>query len=327
MGEFCLHFRKSTMEEATTILDCLPLVIQHEMHLDPPCFLTDLFIKNCRGNYYNPLTRTGMTAVAACLEDEIKIVPNPKKRIPTAIQSASAEELEHIFKRKENKMFSFPIDSDLASLAESLASYQLPDKGLPRNMPKISDLQKLLQTHHLSPNKDEEVSVLSDSSSLSFDSKTSRNRFEIERRADQMANKKVNDSIYQLKIKQGLNLLKTGVLTPALAETMELPYDDIMKIHSDNKNDQLETHKIPQKDNTDSLEVTKDDHPPSNTNSDTDNKVQVQGIELTLINDDPLNQVLPDSDMSEGGESAETQIRGSPNKQLAPGGHNAGSRK
>lgn len=41
------------MEEATTILDCLPLVIQHEMHLDPPCFLTDSFIKNCRGNYYS----------------------------------------------------------------------------------------------------------------------------------------------------------------------------------------------------------------------------------------------------------------------------------
>jgi hypothetical protein len=144
------------------------------MHIDPPCFLTDQFIKNCRGNYYNPLTRTGVTAVAACLEEETPALFNPKRRIPEAIRSASARDIEHIFKRKENRMFSFPIDSDLASLAESLSSHKLPDKGLPRNMPKIADLQKLLQTHHLSMHKDEEVSVLSDSSSLSFDSKTSK---------------------------------------------------------------------------------------------------------------------------------------------------------
>jgi hypothetical protein len=81
-GRVLFTFSEATMDEATTVLDCLPLVIQHEMHLDPPCFLSDLFIKRCRGCYYNPLSRTGVTAVAACLEDEVKLEINPKNRIP-----------------------------------------------------------------------------------------------------------------------------------------------------------------------------------------------------------------------------------------------------
>lgn len=51
-GRVLFTFSEATMDEATTVLDCLPLVIQHEMHLDPPCFLSDLFIKRCRGCYY-----------------------------------------------------------------------------------------------------------------------------------------------------------------------------------------------------------------------------------------------------------------------------------
>jgi hypothetical protein len=128
------------------------------MHLDPPCFLSASLIKQCQGSYYNPLTQTGVTAVAACLEEAITTPTNPKHRIPEAICNASAQEIEHIFKRKENRMFSFPLDSDLASLAESLSSYKLPDKGFPRQQPKISDLQMLLQTHHLTSQADEEVS-------------------------------------------------------------------------------------------------------------------------------------------------------------------------
>lgn len=230
-------------------------------------------------------TRTGLTAIATCLEDEIPAKFNPKVRIPEAICSASAKEIEHIFKRKENKMIFFPTDSDLASLAESLASYEPPSKGLPRNAPKISNLQKLLQTHHLSLHKDEEISLLSDTSGLSFDSKTSRNRYEIERRADQMTNKKVNDSIHQLKITQGINLVKAGVLTKELATTMELPYDDIvMRICLDTNNTTPESNNeaspvaqgIEEAMRTDELQHT--------------NKI-------ISIDEDPLHQSLPDSDM------------------------------
>jgi hypothetical protein len=48
---------------------------------------------------------------------------------------------------------------------------------------------------------------------------------------------------------------------------------------------------------------------------------------IISIDEDPLHQSFPDSDMSEGGESTETQKRGSPSKQTAPGGQNAGTRK
>jgi hypothetical protein len=84
-GRVLFTFSQATMEEATTILECLPLMIQHEMHLDPSCFLTLNFMKLCQGNYYNPLSRTGVTAVAACLTDEVKMNNNPKHRIPHAI--------------------------------------------------------------------------------------------------------------------------------------------------------------------------------------------------------------------------------------------------
>jgi hypothetical protein len=44
-GHIHFTFLKATMKEATTVLDCLPLVIQHEMHLDPSCFLRLHFMK------------------------------------------------------------------------------------------------------------------------------------------------------------------------------------------------------------------------------------------------------------------------------------------
>ena len=219
------------MEEATTILECLPLMIQHEMHLDPSCFLTLNFMKLSQGNYYNRLSRTGVTAVAACLTEEVKVNTNPKHRIPNAIRTATAQEMENIFKRTENKMFSFQDDSDLASIANSIASHKLPEVLLPRTVEQVTNLQTLLETHHLQTEKDEEMSALSDSSNLSFDSKASKNRYEIERRADQMANKKVDESMYQMKVKQGLTLLQTGILTPELAGQLELPYEAILSAY------------------------------------------------------------------------------------------------
>lgn len=50
-GRVLFTFSEATMDEATTILDCLSLVIQHEMHLDLPCFLSDHLIKQCQGSY------------------------------------------------------------------------------------------------------------------------------------------------------------------------------------------------------------------------------------------------------------------------------------
>lgn len=365
-GRVLFTFSENTMDEATTILDCLPLVIQHEMHIDPPCFLTDDFIKGCLGNYYNPLTRTGITAVAACLEDEVHPTTNPKHRIPEALRAASAKEIEQIFKRTENKLFSFSDDADLASLAESMASHKLPEKGLPRGMPKITDLQQLLETHHLATTKNEEVSVLSESSGLSFDSKTSKNRFEIERRADQMAIKKVDESIYNFKIKQGLTLAQSGILTQTLAVSMELPYDDIMRIIADER---IPTSSIPDVCPNSGIPNTSDPHvgdsklmatmPLQTVYIDIDNKEKNDQIftgdskldhniehdldddmdnpfvegdhvdeEMLQGADDPLAVELPDSDMSDDGDnSAVTQLHGSPNKPLASGSHDVGKPK
>jgi hypothetical protein len=225
-------------------------------------------------------------------------------------------------------MFSFPLDSDLASLAESLASHKLPEKGLPRQQPQISDLQKLLQSHHLAAKGDDEISMLSDSSGLSFDSKTSRNRFEIERRANQMATKKVLDSMYQMKVQQGIKLLQAGALSEELATMMELPYKDILQQYDKMKEStreasesNTETIAQEQPDNTSQLE---NDHLSS---QDDINDATLTNGETINIDDDPLQHELPDSDISDDDHSADTQVRGSPNKQLAPGSHNAGPLK
>lgn len=311
-GRVLFTFSKATMEEATTVLECLPMVIQHEMHLDPSCFLSFNFMKMCQGNYYNPLTRTGVTAVAACLEDEVKINKNIKHRIPQAIRKASAKEIEHLFKRKENKMFSFNDDSDLASIANSIASYKLPENNHQKHITQISNLQTLLQTHHLQDNKDEVISALSESSNLSFDSKASKNRYEIERRADQMAMKKVDSSVHQLKIKQGLTLMQSGSLTLEMARALELPYNEIVALHSSKcfSDTQPENHNFS---TTDFKKGVNMEVVPQ-----MEQQVTIDNIER--LEEDPASIRLPASDDS----SSQTPLRGSPNKLMAPGSQNAG---
>jgi hypothetical protein len=323
-GRVLFTFSKATMEEATTVIECLPLMIQHEMHLDPSCFLSLNFMKMCQGNYYNPLSRTGITAVAACLTEEVQVDKNLKHRIPQAIREASAQEIELLFKRTENKMFTFHNDSDLASIAKSIASYKLPDYGQPKTVKQITDLQTLLQTHHLTTDNDEEVSALSDTSQLSFDSKASKNRYEIERRADQMANHKVVESMYHLKMKQGFTLLQAGALTPELAWQLELPYDDILQtygtVSSDAEHEPMDeadvfdqsvhsSEIIDEEEMDDPLEIALPD-PDDIVNAD----------ETSSANEDELGD-----DMEQDEDSTDTPLRGSPNKSMAAGSHKAGN--
>jgi hypothetical protein len=250
------------------------------------------------------------------LTDEIKVDKNPKQRIPQAIRAASAQEIEKLFKRKENKMFTFNDDSNLASIAQSIASHKLPDIDAPRTVEQISSLQTLLQTHHLSMDKDEEMSALSDSSNLSFDSKTSKNRYEIERRADQMATKKLDESMHQLKLKQGLTLLQAGVLTRELATQLELPYDDIVSSQhpmeqamSDHQSDRINTPDPLTTDlpDSDQMESSSSDHEDLDNMSD--------DSEESEIGDDESDSI-----------SEDTPLRGSPNKSKAAGGHNTGNK-
>lgn len=280
------------MEEATTVLDCLPLMIQHEMHLDPSCFLSQMFMKTNIGSYYNPLTRTGFTAIAASLQDDIPVAPNLKHYIPKEVQNASAKVIEHLFKRKENKMFTFSDDADLASIAGSIASYigttEIQQHSSSEN---IVNLQMLLQTHHLGKLDKDEVSNLSDGSGLSFDSKTSKNKYEIERRADQLALKKTDDKILQLKIQQGISLLKVGSFTRELADTLDIPYDEVLKFSSSQ-----------QQDPTPPLSIIVDE------------------VFLDAQMEDPLKSQLPESDE----DSDVTPVRKSPNKLMAAGGQNIG---
>lgn len=323
-GRVLFTFSKTTMEEATTVIECLPLVIQHEMHLDPSCFLTLNFMKMCQGNYYNPLSRTGVTAVAACLTDEVKANTNLKHRIPQAIRSASAQEMEHLFKRTENRMFSFPDDSTLASIANSIASHKLPDFDVPQSVEQVTNLQTLLQTHHLSSVNDEELSALSETSNVSFDSKVSKNRYEIERRADQMATKKVDDTVHQLKVKQGLTLLQAGILTEELAMQLELPYADIIALSANPPLMTATVEENVQSDATmDDPRVTElPDSEVSSSAHGTDDSGEMSEDEKEISGSNDFDHD-EDSDMG----SADTQIRGSPNKTKVTGDHNAGSTK
>lgn len=325
-GRVLFTFSKATMEEATTILDCLPLVIQHEMHLDPSCFLTLHCLKMCQGSYYNPLSRTGVTAVAACLTEEITANNNPKHRIPQAIRSASAQEMEQLFKRTENRMFTFSDDSSLTSIANSIASYKLPECDVIKSVSQVTNLQTLLQTHHLSSGNDEELSALSETSNLSFDSKASKNRYEIERRADQMAAKKVDDTVYQMKFKQGLSLLKTGLLTEELAYHLELPYTDIMAtsqtIHSSKPTDRL-PHLDPIMADSCVAELPGSEMSFSGDSidnmEDRSDNVSKTGEDMS-DEDDNTDNMEEDADIG----SVDTQLRGSPNKNKVTGNHNAG---
>jgi hypothetical protein len=309
-GRVLFTFSLATMEEATTILDCLPLVIQHEMQIDPSCFLSHDFIKMSQGSYYNPLSRTGVTAVAAFLEDEIQTNNNPKHRIPQAIRTASAKDIELLFKRTENKMFSFPDDSDLASIANSIASYRLPEINVPKQIGNIQNLQTLLQTHHINNAKDEEViSALSDSSSLSFDSKASKNRYEIERRADQIASKKADEKMYNMKLKQGLTLLQSGTFSQEMAKALELPYEDILNYHKQMQ----QQEQVPQSSSNKATALICE----SNSNDLT----HADQMDTSPFNPTEVN--LPDSDVSDT-DSQATPLRGSPNKNMASGSQNAG---
>lgn len=295
-------FSKSNLEEATTILDCLPLFIQHEMHLDPSSFLDNIFIKTSIGSYYNPLTRTGYTSIAACLQEDTQIQPNPAHRIPEAIRKASASDIELIFKRKENKMFTFPEDTDLASVAGTIASFQaLSPNESDTAQRKITNLQMLLQTHHLGKNSNDEVSNLSDGSGLSFDSKTSKNKYEIDRRATQLASKQVEQTVLQMKIQQGLKLLETGHLTKELAITLELPYDDIL-----DKAKTLQNTVIPSQKSTPTPEEEFVD---------------------AMTTDNPANLELPESDNESDNDSDTTPVMTSPNKTTAAGSQNVGVTK
>jgi hypothetical protein len=247
------------------------------------------------------------------LSDEVKIDKNPKHRIPRAIRKATAKEIEYLFKRKENKMFTFHDDSDLASIAHSIASYHLPEVIKSKATEQITNLQLLLQTHHLQDDKGDTVSAISDSSSLTFDSKLSKNKYEIERRADLIVSQRVDESVYQMKIKQGINLLQAGALTPELAQALELPYEDILRLHKD----ALEGQPKPQEQlemNTGNTAETSEI--PQSIDSDSDQFLDVE--------DSPLNSQLPDSDLSDD-DSAATPLRGSPDKSKAPGGLNAGA--
>jgi hypothetical protein len=78
-----------------------------------------------------------------------------------------------IFKHTENNLFSFKDDDDLKSLAESVSSYQpIPEKSV-EEITAVMNLQTLLQTCHASHLNQEDVSVLSDGSVITFDSQAS----------------------------------------------------------------------------------------------------------------------------------------------------------
>lgn len=315
-GRVLCSFAKVNTEEATTVLDCLPLMIQQEMHLDPSCFLNQSFMKSSIGSYYNPLTRTGFTAFAACLQDDIKPQHNPKQRIPKGIRNASAVAIEHIFKRKENKMFTFMDDSDLASIAGSIASYKIVTTSeKPSSEEHITNLQMLLQTHHLGKTALDDVSNLSDGSSLSFDSKASKNKYEIERRADQMASKQVEHTVRQLKMQQGLKLLSSGVLTKELATTLDLPYEEILKAS------QQPDIPIPNSIIVDEVYLDAQANDP--LVMVLPDSIMDDEVYLDAQASDPLVTVLPDSD----NDSDATPIRKSPHKNMAADGHNVGNLK
>ena len=224
-GRVLFSYLNQNADEACTILENLPLFIQHEMNLEPSFFLSPTLLRTCQGNYYNPLTRTGITAVAQSLTDKQNVEVNPRLRIPRGIRTASASQLEEIFKRKEHNMFSFPDDEDLHSLAASVSSYKVVTEKSVREIEAVMNLQTLLTTHHLYNNSKEDISVLSDGSNFSFDSQASRARYEIEKRAEA----KVQEALKRSKLQQGVTLHRLGQLSHEVADALGINIQEVIQ--------------------------------------------------------------------------------------------------
>lgn len=251
-GRVLFTYHKNNSEEAGTILDNIPLFIQHEMHLDPIFFVATNMLKMCQGNYYNPLTRTGRTVIAKSLIDQEEVTPNLRLRIPKGIRNSSVKEFKKIFK-KENGMFNFSEDTDLESLAETVASFKKESEKVVVDLSSVMDLQTLLRSHHLSNSKSDEVSMLSSSSELSFDSKTSRARYEIEKRAEDKAQMKINQCLQERSFQQGLELYHKGLLTEQLATFLAIDFRAIQR-HVENGNNTQYTSPSQIRDNEEILQ-------------------------------------------------------------------------
>ena len=318
-GRVLITFLRENEDEACTIIDNLPLFIQHEMNLDPSFFLSVNMLRTCQGNYYNPLTRTGITAVAQSLTETKAVEPNPRMRIPQGIRTANAQELEEIFKRTENSMFSFTGDEDLRSLAESVSSYQpIPEKSVDE-VGAVMNLQTLLQTHHVKGNH-EEVSVLSEGSGYIFDSQASRARFEIEKRADV----KVKEALKETQLKQGVILYNMGQLTPAIALALNLDMQEVIECarqrqHSDTEDPPQTTNTLLNSQEVPRTAPDTKTKPSPNTTSYEDPPHDLMVTEM----DDDIYDDEADDDCDMSHSSDKTIPIGSPSKE-APGGLNTG---
>jgi hypothetical protein len=335
-GRVLITFTQHNEDEACTILDNLPLFIQHEMNIDPSFFLSADFLRMCQGNYYNPLTRTGITAVAQSLIETQIIEPNPRMRIPRGIRESNARELEKIFKRQDNCMFTFKEDEDLKSLADSVSSYKpIPEKSV-EEVGTVMNLQTLLQTHHRAKGNNEEVSVLSEGSGYSFDSQASRARFEIEKRADA----KVQEALKESKLKQGVQLYHIGQLTPELAAVLNIDIQDVLTYigqgqEIDNRealNDMDEAVLDPHSTEQDGEKFPQTQHSqllthenPDGRNYQPDNHNPVEETNEVMETEDNWNfeDNDPPADCDMSHSSDKTLPSGSPSKK-APDGHNIG---
>jgi hypothetical protein len=245
-------------------------------------------------------------------------------------------------------------------LANSIASYKLLETA-PHTTKHITDLQTLLQTHHFHPQQEEDMSALSDNSHFSFDSKTSKNRYEIDRRAAQVAQEQITQTVYQLKLQQGIILLQSGALSRELALKLELPYKDILKSQSTNTSSS-EVQEADHDEGDDDQDMDDEDDkkpsaaavvihitqanedaemqdghpsflplpdPESSPNDDDDGTNDDESADSTNDSDsdgsDDSHSSFPSSNMDESdNDSEDTPRRGSPHKLLATGSQNAG---
>lgn len=302
-GRVLISYLNQNADEACTILENLPLFIQHEMNLDPSFFLLPTFLRSCQGNYYNPLTRTGITAVAQSLIEQPTTETNLRLRIPKGIRTSTAKQLEEIFKRRENCMFSFT-DDDLRSLAESVSSYKvIPEKSV-QEVEAVMNLQTLLSTHYLHGHSKDEVSVLSDGSNFSFDSQTSRARYEIEKRADV----KVQEALLLSQLQQGATLYKLGQLTPEVAMALNIDIQAVLNFIEESKAIDSVAEEVPET------------YEASTNTEDKDQEMDGDSAKLIV----QQNTAQEDETMSQGSDT--TEPTGSPSKQ-APGSLNTGPLK
>jgi hypothetical protein len=306
-GRVLFSFVTNNADEACTILENLPLFIQHEMHLDPSFFLSSTLLHSSQGNYYNPLTRTGITAVARSLTENKKTETNLRSRIPKGIRSSSAQQLEELFKRKENCMFSFKEEDNLHSLAESVSSYKvIPEKSV-REVEAVMSLQTLLSTHYQQGHQKEDISVLSDGSSFSFDSQTSRARYEIEKRAET----KVQEALKISQLQQAVTLHKIGQLSQEVAIALNINMQEVMDFieKEDTENSSKSIENATEKTTLPAEEIA---------NPETW-AFEMDDIQISQQMDDLENEEMSVS-------SDKTEPTGSPSKQ-APGGLNTGLSK